>query len=207
MLEYKSLNIETSYKVYEPAEDSFMAADFIEAYMNTLPGSVDVLDLGSGTGILGLTAAKTGKARSVVFADINENAVALSEANYKRNISLLPKACRCEFVKSDLFSNIGGRFDLIIFNAPYLRHSQLDILSGQIAKSWDGGKEGIEVAVEFLEGAKGHLKDNGRIILVSSSAANLRKLKEKIAEMGYAVLKEEKEHFFFEDIVVMLAGT
>ncbi|MEM3404932.1 MAG: hypothetical protein QXZ01_01220, partial [Candidatus Micrarchaeaceae archaeon] len=59
----------------------------------------------------------------------------------------------------------------------------------------------------FLEGAKGHLKDNGRIILVSSSAANLRKLKEKIAEMGYAVLKEEKEHFFFEDIVVMLAGT
>ncbi|MEM4088666.1 MAG: methyltransferase [Candidatus Micrarchaeaceae archaeon] len=206
MLEYKSLDIETSDYVYEPAEDSFMAADFIEAYMNTLPGSVDVLDLGSGTGILGLIAAKTGKARSVVFADMNKNAVALSEANYNRNISMLPKACRCEFVQSDLFSSLDGRFDLIIFNAPYLRHSQLDMLSVQVAKSWDGGREGIEVSVKFLEGAKDHLKGDGKVILVSSSASNLGKLKGSMVAIGYKILQETKKHFFFEDIVVMLCS-
>src|SRR3989338_8989568 len=87
--------------LYEPGDDSFLIISFIKKYAK---GSI--LDLGTGTGILAKEAMKYSS--DVLAADINPKAVSYGK---KQGIKA---------VKSDLFSNIKGKFDLIIFNPPYL---------------------------------------------------------------------------------------
>jgi len=94
---------------------------FIKSYAK---GSI--LDLGSGTGILAKEAMKY--SRDVLAADINQESVSYCK---KQGIKA---------VKSDLFSNIKGKFDLIIFNPPYLPSGRFDK-----GKDTTGGKKGNEI--------------------------------------------------------------
>jgi len=72
----------------------------------------DVLDLGCGSGLQGLVMGLLG-ARSVVFSDISEKAVANARAN------AAAFAIRFDAVQGDLFENAPGRFGLIAFNHPF----------------------------------------------------------------------------------------
>lgn len=70
-----------------------------------------VLDLGTGTGVVGIVMARMG--RSVVAVDISTAAVRTAQRNAARHGVTLE--CR----RSDLLDNVSGRFDLIAFNPPY----------------------------------------------------------------------------------------
>ncbi|MCG8672522.1 MAG: methyltransferase [Pseudomonadales bacterium] len=75
-----------------------------------------VLDMGCGTGILGIIAALKG-ASYVMMADINDAAI----ENTKANIEKHQLSHRTKAVTSDLFSNITEKsFDIILFNMPFL---------------------------------------------------------------------------------------
>jgi len=87
--------------IYEPKEDSFLILKYIKNYCNG-----NVLDMGCGSGILSLEAMKYSK--DVLGVDSNEECV---EHCKKKEINV---------VRSDLFSNVNGKFDLVIFNPPYL---------------------------------------------------------------------------------------
>src|SRR5207253_9868447 len=77
-----------------------------------LPGR-RFLDMGAGSGVIGMFAAARGA--RVTACDINPRAVALARANCARN------GLGGEVLESDLFGALGGRtFDLIAFNLPYL---------------------------------------------------------------------------------------
>lgn len=201
MMEYKNLEIKTAEGVYEPAEDSFLAAGMISDCLSEMDKEVEVLDIGTGTGILGLTAATSSNVKRVVFADINEEAIDLAKMNFEKNRDAIKSMA--EFIRSDLLSDIprDRYFDLIIFNAPYLRSESGE---GKEHSAWSGGREGVELSIRFLEKAVTHLTNEGRIILVSSSLSNQDKLKLKINKFGLTILKEKKVHVFFEDIIAFL---
>lgn len=197
--EYEGLVIETSDNTYDPAEDSYLAAQLINEYLDSKQGSLDVIDMGTATGILGLITAKSGKAQSVTFADINKEAVALAKANAKRNNELLK--AKVSFIKTNLFKNIEGSFDLMIFNAPYLRNEKK-----KKALELDGGKNGVELSIKFIDEALPHMKRGARIILVASSLSDLDMLKSHLEKSGLKIYKTAKTHIFFEDIVAYLIG-
>lgn len=114
--------------VYEPAEDSFLFAENL-----TVEKGDSVLDLGTGCGILGIIAAQ--KASTVVASDINPYAVRCARENARLNRI----RNRLLFVQSDLFNFLGQkRFDLVLFNAPYLPvdHEQADSLAGTRMGRW-----------------------------------------------------------------------
>ena len=73
------------------------------------------------------------------------------------------------FACCDLFRGIGGRFDMIVFNAPYVdidRGRQLKILeSDQAASRFSGGRGGAETIARFLAEAPAHLNQNGIAVL------------------------------------------
>ena len=92
-----------SKMIYEPSEDSFL----IEKCVKQFAEGKSVLDMDTGLGILA-EVALTIRAKSVLAADINPEAV----ANLKQKG--IPTR------HSDLFSTISEKFDLIIFNTPYL---------------------------------------------------------------------------------------
>ncbi len=200
MFHYKALRLETSERVYEPAEDSTLAAGMVESYLGDIAyRGLKVLDVGTGTGLLGLVAAMNEKVKEVTFADVNSDAVRLAEANVNSNRNSV--VARCDYKECNLLSGLLSQYDLIIFNPPYLRHRG----EGETLKeAFDGGRNGVEVSIEFLKQAGGCLKQTGAIVLVHSSLSNTKMLDEEIKRQGFRVSRTEKVHFFFEDIVVSL---
>ena len=106
--------------------------------------------MGTGAGILALEAAK--HAEEIVAVDINSEAVEQVKKTKNKKIKA---------IQSDLFDNIDGKFDLIIFNPPYLPD---DPEVKDIAL--DGGPEGYEFIERFLKKTKPYLKEDGKILLL-----------------------------------------
>ena len=165
--------------VYEPREDSFLLANIVEEKSHG-----DVLDIGTGSGIQALTASKT--AKSVTGVDIRKKAVKTAEINAKRN-----NIKNVVFKQSNLFEDVSGKFDLIIFNPPYLPEKQGLYKDSE---QWAGGETGREVIEKFSLEAKDHLKDNGKILMVISSLTGLEEVKKIFLKLDFSVnvIKEKK---------------
>lgn len=200
-MDYDKVEIETEEGVYAPSEDSELAAEMISYCLSEAGGKgLNVLDLGTATGILGIFAATNEKVGRVTLADINPKAVRLAESNVRKNIESI--RAELAFVETDLFSNIQDwKYDLIIFNAPYLR-SEGDRRVDD--RRWSGGEEGVELSIGFLEGAVPRLNKDGRIVMVLSSLSNTGMLRREMERLGLNTVKELKRHYFFEDILVWL---
>ncbi len=191
------LKIASSKNVYKPSDDSFMAIEALDKILASRSGSrLSLLDMGTGSGILGLYAAKSRKVSDVVMADINPEAVELASANAKANAEHLH--AKVKVTKSDLFSEIDGKFDIITFNAPYLRPSPFD--HGMLSRAWNGGKGGIAVSLRFFDEVMTHMKRNATVILLASSLGNMEKLTSAIEMHGGKITSTIKRHFFFEDL-------
>ena len=87
--------------IYAPSDDSFLILEQVKKYAKG-----KVLDMCTGSGILAKAALE--KTKDVTAVDIKEKAVNHCKKN-KINV-----------IKSDLFHKVEGKFDLIIFNPPYL---------------------------------------------------------------------------------------
>ena len=167
--------------IYSPAEDSYLLQRHVERLVEGL-----VLDMGTGSGIQAVAAAKKQEVSRVVAADIDPEAVEAARGRAE-DAQVSQKMC---FVNSDLFANIQGCFDWIIFNPPYLP-SEADIED----ETWDGGETGRETTVRFLEGAKEHLAPHGSILIIYSSEAEI-----DAEPLGYRLEVLEEEKLFFETI-------
>jgi len=182
--------------VYEPAEDSFLFAE-------NLPVATGdrVVDMGTGCGILGVIAAT--KADEVVAVDINPYAVRCA----KENAELNHVAEKMSFVQGDLFSSMrtGERFDLVLFNAPYLPSDDEDEDSW-LARSWTGGVSGRNVIDRFISGAPKHLEPNGEILLVQSTLSDVEETLSRFAgsRLGAEVVASQILPLF-EQIVLIRA--
>ncbi len=175
---YKNMILEIPAGVYELREDSLLLAEILEKE-NLVGGKI--LDMGCGSGLLGIIAAKAGALVSAV--DIDAGAVECAEKN--------SKACgaKINFFVSDLFQNLGDeKFDLIIFNAPYLPEE-----ISAASMTWAAG-EGSELIFRFITKAKNFLSSKGKILLVVSSLTGLKNVMKKFSEAGFSasVLAEKK---------------
>ncbi len=180
----------TLYVVYNPAEDSQLLAAAVDrhAYGN-------VLDMGTGSGVQAITAAKKKAVKSVVAADVNDDALKYAaEAAGKEKV-----AWKITFVKSDLFTSVKRTFDTIIFNPPYLPQDK-EIEDPAIY----GGKHGYEILQKFIGGCSSRLNDNGIILIVFSSRTNKQKVDEAIERSCLEFEELEQKHLFFETLYAYL---
>lgn len=186
---------EVSEEVYEPAEDTFLLARNL-----AVNESERVLDMGTGCGILAVLAAE--KASSVVAVDVNPHAVVCAQKNAELN----SVAAKVETRRGNLFATLKPeeKFDLILFNAPYLPVEPHEGKSWA-EKAWAGGKTGRKVIDRFIDNAPKCLSGNGRVYLVQSSLSNIEETLRRFShhEMHAAVVDEEK--LAFEKIVLIEA--
>jgi HemK-related putative methylase len=159
----------TSDAVYEPREDSFLLQKIVE---ECAVGSV--LEIGTGSGIQSITAAKSQGVTSVTAVDINPKALTVAKNNAKK----VGLEKRITFKKSNLFSAVQGTFDTIIFNPPYLPN---DARVKDVAL--DGGKKGYELTVKFLEEVNIYLTQPGVVLLLFSSYTKKHIIDETIDAM------------------------
>lgn len=132
-----------------------------------LPASFDLLDMGTGSGVLGLTLAAElgGRCHSATLVDVSHDALALAEENTK-----LLGLGRIELLWSDLFSKLKGRkFHLIAANLPYIPDSDEASLSPEVQRdpplALYGGKDGLDILCDFIKQAPHHLHPGGIIAM------------------------------------------
>jgi release factor glutamine methyltransferase len=108
-----------------------------------------VLDMGCGSGVLGLTLAAERPSWHVTLADVSEDALALA----KENAAVLGIG-NARFLRSDLFSAIEGEFDGIVANLPYVPEIERASLSREVmhdpALALFGGADGLDVIRRFI---------------------------------------------------------
>ena len=170
--------------IYEPREDSFLILEQVKKHSRG-----NVLEIGTGSGILAQEAAK--QADSVLAVDINAEAIEHCKKRVKEN--------NVSWLVSDLFEKVDGKFDLIIFNPPYLPDYEnvQDI-------ALDGGKKGYELIEKFLSQAKEHLKENGMILLLFSSLTPKSEVDRIIKENNYSSELVSTKKIDFEELYVYL---
>ncbi len=112
----------------------------------------------------------------------------------------LVKKKKIQTVNSYLFSKIKGKFDLIIFNPPYLPEDKREDSESSLISS--GGKKGDEIIVRFLERVGRYLSKKGIILIVLSSLTPQRKILKFLKEKGFIreVISEKK--IFMEKLEV-----
>jgi len=173
-------------EIYSPREDSYFLSRILEKevikFLNKKI-TLTFLEIGSGSGIHLETLYDLGvKKQDISSCDINLKAV--------KHCKSLGFNC----IYSNLFENIKRRYNIIIFNPPYLPEDLQEPKNSKLATT--GGKKGNEIINEFLKRAKNYLNKNGRIFLLTSSLSG------KIDFLDYEKNILAKKKLFFEELVI-----
>jgi release factor glutamine methyltransferase len=186
--------INTDDNVYVPAEDSYLLADNLQ-----IKEGQSVLEIGTGSGIVAMYASRL--TDRITVTDINFDACLLAERNFKDN-----GIENIEILFGNMFEPVETRkFDVILFNTPYLPTEDDEVLDDTINYAFDGGLNGRKVIDIFLDEVSNHLNDGGIVQMIQSSLSGNEETLEKFDEMGFIPEIAASEHFFFEDITLINA--
>ena len=186
--------INTDDNVYIPAEDSYLLADNLE-----IKKGQSVLEIGTGSGIVAMYASRL--TDNITVTDINFDACELARKNFEDN-----GIENIEILFGNLFEPVENRkFDVILFNTPYLPTEDDEVLDDTINYAFDGGLNGRKVIDLFLNEVGDHLNDGGIVQMIQSSLSGNEETLEKLDHLGFIAEIAASEHFFFEDITLINA--
>ncbi len=174
-----------------PRQDSELLIDIILQKYD-LNSPLEILDLGTGSGIIGITLAKNFKKSNVLLADISIKAIKVAkkniEANYLQNI---------HYVHSNWFENVDNTmFDIIVSNPPYISKEDPHLKQPELIKqpqvalvSDDEGLQDIKVIVG---NASGYLRKMG-ILLIEHGYNQANKVKQIFTDNKFNQIEQHKD--------------
>ena len=126
--------------------------------------NLKVLDIGTGSGAIAFALAKNRLDWSVTAADISQDALELAMENAERqNLDI-------SFIRSDCFSEISAKYDIIVSNPPYISRADevevgLNVLHSEPHLALFADEEGLAIYRRIAEESKDYLNDGGKIYL------------------------------------------
>ena len=163
---------------YQPAEDTFFLAEYIENEKGEI-----ALDIGTGSGFLAKILSSSFDL--VIGTDININSLRQQSVPIRNRI-----CCNA----ADVFSK---KFDLIICNLPYLATDEI------IDPATDGGTDGLEIPSQIIKSALPCLNEHGKFIFVTSSLSNYNKLIGMVNSEGFRAVILARKKLFFEELILV----
>ena len=126
--------------------------------------NLKVLDIGTGSGAIALALAKNRPDWSVTATDISQDALDLATENAKR------QDLNLSFIKSDCFSEISSKYDIIVSNPPYISRADevevgLNVLHSEPHLALFADEDGLAIYRRIAEDSKDYLNDGGKIYL------------------------------------------
>lgn len=123
----------------------------------------EILDIGTGTGAISLALAKNLSKSHIIGVDISDKAVSLAKDN-KNKLQLT----NVNFLQSDLFKNVEGKFDIIISNPPYISESDYKKLDEKLfyepKSALVGGNDGLDFYKAIIKNAGNYLNKDGHLV-------------------------------------------
>ena len=160
--EFFGMQLKVDERVLIPRPETEELVELI--LTENLKDNLRVLDIGTGSGAIALALAKNRPDWSVTAADISQDALDLSLENaHAQNLNL-------SFIKSDCFSEISSKYDIIVSNPPYIsREDQeevgLNVLHSEPHLALFADEDGLAIYRRIAEDSKGYLNDGGKIYL------------------------------------------
>ncbi len=181
---------------YEPGEDSSLLLRAAEAWLiRHGKAGMKILDMGAGSGYI-IANIKEWMGRRGLRAELWASDI---------DDVKLPKGIR--FVRSDLFGSMAAeeKFDLVLFNPPYLPEAPEDRhLTPHDFRQLVGGRRGNELSIMFLKQLPCRLSQTGACLLLTSSASHPEEIISEAERLGFGVNIADGESFPFERLRVFL---
>ena len=137
--------------------------DYTSKYAKELfTDPVEIIDLGCGSGVIGLSLSKKISTKSVDLIDISEEALEVAKENAKR------LDVKANFIHSDMWKNINKKYDIIISNPPYIKTDEEieDIVKNNEPHiALYAGDDGLDCYRKIINGIKEHSKEKCLIAL------------------------------------------
>jgi release factor glutamine methyltransferase len=148
-----------------PRPETEQLVELLVSEISDQMSDVRIVDVGTGSGVIGLSLAAKFPEAKVCAIDISDDALALARENAAR----LGLSERVHFQKSDLLESISDRFDLIVANLPYISMQDRHLLAREVLHDPEvalfGGPSGDELVRKLIEEAPSHLEEGGLLAL------------------------------------------
>ena len=160
--EFFGMQLKVDERVLIPRPETEELVDLILA--ENPEKNLKVLDIGTGSGAIALALAKNRPDWSVTATDISQDALELATENAKR------QDLNLSFIKSDCFSEISSKYDIIVSNPPYISRADevevgLNVLHSEPHLALFADEDGLAIYRKIAEESKDYLNDGGKIYL------------------------------------------
>ena len=168
--------------------------ELVEKILKRFPENTGrLLDMGVGSGVIGLTLASERPNCQVTLLDRSGEALSLARENATR--LEIPEE-RAEFAESDLFEKASGTFAVIVANLPYVPEGDAESLSKEVKRdprmALFGGVSGTEIIERFVGEATAFLEDEG-LLALEVGIGQAGGLSELIESAGFKEVEIEKD--------------
>ena len=199
----------------DPRSDSEILITTILKYYPNLHEKLNILDLGSGSGCLGLSLLEEYKNSYVTFVDISEKSLQIARVNAKQ-FSLVDRSkyYNCDWNEKDWDRNLlefieKSKFDIVVSNPPYIPTNDIKLLKTEVKSfdpmiALDGGQDGLTAYKSIFLRLKNLLKDKGKVFVEigegQQSSVSKIGIENNFLEIGY-----EKDLSGIVRVIIFLA--
>lgn len=158
--EFMGLTFKVNENVLIPRQDTELLVENVADCLGN--GKRTVLDMCTGSGCIAVSIDRLSKNSKVTAVDISEKALEVAQENNRFNNA------NVTFIQSDLFTNVTGRYDIIVSNPPYIRTDEIpklmeEVKSHEPVMALDGMEDGLYFYKKICNEASDYLNDNGKI--------------------------------------------
>lgn len=155
--EFMGMTFKVNSNVLIPRQDT---ETLVEETLKVIEPQMEVLDLCTGSGCILLSILKNAPTVKGTGSDISKQALLVAKENAKLH------ELDAEWVRSNLFDNVSGSFDVIVSNPPYISQAVIPTLMPEVVQfeplqALDGGLDGLDFYRKITEEAPNYLKENG----------------------------------------------
>lgn len=178
--DFMGLRFQVNEYVLIPRQDTEI---LVEEAMRYLHDGMRILDLCTGSGCILLSLLHYSNDCEGVGVDISQEALQVAV----QNAELL--GIRADFLKSDLYEKVTGKFDLLVSNPPYIERAIIPTLMEEVREydpyiALDGGEDGLDFYRRIIGGAQDYLKRGGQILMEIGSG-QAKAVSELLREAGF----------------------
>ena len=186
--EFYGCKIKVDERALIPRPETEILADYA---VKSIEEGDKVLDLCTGSGCIAVSIAKNclPKRVSVTASDLSDAAIMLAKENARYN------SVSIDFVQSDLFTNVHGRYNLIVCNPPYIKSSDIPNLQREVKNfepkiALDGGDDGLDFYRRISKSIRSYLAKDG-ILLLECGEGQAEEILKLFEKRDYAMVMKD----------------